>query len=199
MPTTAHLIDGRLVAGRESFDVVNPATGAPFAACPRATHEEVDAAMAAAARTFAGEWSRDDARRRAVLRGMADAVEAAAPDIGRLICLEQGKPLGMAVGEAQGAAQIFRLYAGEAVPCEVLREDAGARVTLERRPLGVTAAITPWNYPVATLAMKIGPAFLVGNTVVAKPSPFTPLSSLALAAAVRDIGAARGPQRARWR
>ncbi len=149
--------------------------------------EQVDEAMAAAARTFAGEWSRDDEQRRATLRGMADTIEAAAQDIGRLICTEQGKPLAMAVAEAQGAAQIFRLYAGEAVSCEVLREDAGTRVTLERRPLGVTAAITPWNYPVATLAMKIAPAFLVGNTVVAKPSPFTPLSSLALAAAVRDV------------
>jgi acyl-CoA reductase-like NAD-dependent aldehyde dehydrogenase len=182
-----HLIDGHLAPGRDHFDVVNPATGEAFAACPAATRDDVDAAMDAATRAFASDWPRDGERRRTVLRRMAEAVEARADEIGRLVCLEQGKPLGMAVAEAHGAAQIFRLYAGETVPVEVLRDDDSARVVLERRPLGPTAAITPWNYPIATLAMKIGPAFLVGNTVVAKPSPFTPLSSLALAAAVREV------------
>src|SRR5207247_10919518 len=72
-------------------------------------------------------------------------------------------------------------------PGEVLREDQKVRVTVVRKPLGVTAAITPWNYPVATLVAKIGPAFVTGNTVVAKPSPFTPLSSLALGAVLRPV------------
>jgi acyl-CoA reductase-like NAD-dependent aldehyde dehydrogenase len=185
--TACHLIDGRLVPGRESFEVVNPATGAPFAACPAATHEDVAAAASAAAVAFESGWAADEPGRRAVLGRMADAVEAEAEALGRLVCSEQGKPLSMAIVEAQTAAGILRLYAADAIPFEVLRETAAGRVTLERRPLGPTAAITPWNYPLATLAMKVAPALLVGNTVVAKPSPFTPLSSLAFARAVHEI------------
>jgi acyl-CoA reductase-like NAD-dependent aldehyde dehydrogenase len=184
--TFEHLIAGRLVAGREGFEVVNPATGEPLATCPSATREDVEAAMAAAAEAFAGAWPADEGVRRAVLERMAAAIEAEAEALGRLVCAEQGKPLSMAIVEAQTAAGILRLYGAEAIPFQVLRDTPAGRVTLERRPLGPTAAITPWNYPVATLAMKLGPALLVGNTVVAKPSPFTPLSSLALARVVRE-------------
>src|SRR5262249_39458052 len=179
--------DGELVAGRRHFDVINPATGEPFARCPDATRDDVDRAMSAATRAFATGWSRDEALRRRTLAHMSEALAAQADSIGRLVCLEQGKPLAQAVGEVKGAAQILRLYADEGIPREVLREDDKARVTLVRRPLGVVAAITPWNYPVATLVMKLGPALLTGNTVVAKPSPFTPLSSLALGAALKSV------------
>jgi len=183
--TFSHLIDGELVAGSRHFDVINPATGAPFARCPDATREDLERAMAAAVRAFVGEWSRDEALRRRTLVHMSEVLGAHADEIGRLVCLEQGKPLAQAVGEVKGAAQILRLYADEPIPRDVLREDEKARVTLVRKPLGPVAAITPWNYPVATLVMKLGPALLTGNTVVAKPSPFTPLSSLALGAALR--------------
>jgi acyl-CoA reductase-like NAD-dependent aldehyde dehydrogenase len=183
--TFAHLIDGELVAGSRHFDVVNPATGAPFARCPDATRDDVERAMAAAARAFATGWARDEAARRRTLAHMSEALAARADEIGRLVCLEQGKPLAQAVGEVKGAAQVLRVYADEPIPRDVLRDDEKARVTLVRKPLGVVAAITPWNFPVATLVMKLAPALLTGNTVVAKPSPFTPLSSLALGAALR--------------
>ena len=182
----AHLIDGELVPGSRHFDVVNPATGAPFARCPDATRDDVERAMAAAARAFSAGWARDEAARRRTLAHMSEALAARADEIGRLVCLEQGKPLAQAVGEVKGAAQVLRVYADEPIPRDVLRDDEKARVTLVRKPLGVVAAITPWNFPVATLVMKLGPALLTGNTVVAKPSPFTPLSSLALGAALRD-------------
>src|SRR5881628_2163515 len=185
--TFFHLIDGELVPGRRDFEVVNPATGAPFARCPDATREQVDAAMGVAARAFAGEWSRDEAGRRRTLVAMSEAVAGAADELGRLVCLEQGKPLAQATGEVRGAARLLKRYAEEPIPREVLREDQKVRVTVVRKPLGVTAAITPWNYPVATLVAKIGPAFVTGNTVVAKPSPFTPLSSLALGAVFRAV------------
>ncbi len=185
--TFHHLIDGRLVPGSESFGVVNPATGAQFATCPAATREDLEAAVAAATAAVQADGSQDEQARRDALGRMADAIESDADALGRLVCAEQGKPLSMAVVEAQTAAGILRLYAADAIPFQVLRETAGGRVTLERRPLGPTAAITPWNYPLATLAMKVAPALLVGNTVVAKPSPFTPLSSLALAACVREV------------
>ncbi|HLK12325.1 MAG TPA: aldehyde dehydrogenase family protein [Candidatus Binatia bacterium] len=183
----AHLIGGELAPGSRQFPVVNPATAEPFAQCPDATPADVERAMAAAAGAFAGPWARDEALRRAALGRAADALGARADEIGRLVCLEQGKPLAAAVGEVKGAAAVFRLYAEEKIPVQVLREDAKARITLVRRPLGVTAAITPWNYPVYTLVQKLGPALLAGNTVVAKPSPFTPLSSLALGAALREV------------
>jgi acyl-CoA reductase-like NAD-dependent aldehyde dehydrogenase len=185
--TFTHLIDGQLAPGKRHFEVIDPATGSAFASCPDATREDVDAAMAAAARAFAGSWSRDEALRRRTLTHMSEALAGKAEEIGRLVSQEQGKPLAAATGEVKGAAQIFRLYADMPIPHEVLREDAKSRVTLVRRPLGVTAAITPWNYPVYTLVVKIAPAFLAGNTVVAKPSPYTPLSSLAMGAALREV------------
>src|SRR3989454_304844 len=163
MQSFSHLIDGELVSGGRDFEVVNPATGAPFARCPDATREEVDAAMGAAARAFAGEWSRDEAGRRRTLAAMSEALAAAADELGRLVCLEQGKPLAQATGEVRGAARLLKRYADEPIPREVLREDQKVRVTVVRRPLGVAAAITPWNYPVATLVAKIGPAFVAGN------------------------------------
>jgi acyl-CoA reductase-like NAD-dependent aldehyde dehydrogenase len=185
--TFTHLIDGALVPGAKQFDVIDPATAAPFAKCPDASREQVNAAVDAAARAFAGTWSRDEALRRRTLAHMSEVLAGKAEEIGRIVSQEQGKPLANATGEVKGAAAIFKLYADEGIPREVLRDDAKARMILVRRPLGVTAAITPWNFPVYTLVQKLGPALLVGNTVVAKPSPFTPLSSLALAAAVKDV------------
>jgi acyl-CoA reductase-like NAD-dependent aldehyde dehydrogenase len=187
MESYNHLIDGRAVPGRSHFDVINPATGAAFARCPDATRDDVDAAMAAAAHAFAGDWPRDEAARRRTLVAMSERLAGIADDLGRLVCLEQGKPLAQAVGEVRGSARMLKRYAEEPIPREVLREDEKVRVSVVRKPLGVTAAITPWNYPVATLVAKLGPALLMGNAVVAKPSPFTPLSSLAMAAALRDV------------
>jgi len=187
MPTFRHLIAGELVAGQRSFAVIDPASGAPFADCPDATREELDRAMAAAEQAFAGTWPREEAPRRRALAAMSDALAAQAEPLGRLVSQEQGKPLQHAQNEVRGAARLLRLCADEPIPVEVLRDDGKLRVTIVRKPLGVTAAITPWNYPIATLVAKIGPALLAGNTVVAKPSPFTPLSSLELGCLFRSL------------
>jgi acyl-CoA reductase-like NAD-dependent aldehyde dehydrogenase len=182
-----HLIDGTLEPGSRAFDVIDPATGQAFARCPDATRDDVERAISAAARAFATAWSRDESARRRTLARMGEVLAERAEAIGEIVCREQGKPLAHAVGEVKSAAGVFRGYADEPIPREVLRDDAKGRATLVRKPLGVTAAITPWNYPVHTLVVKLGPALLAGNTVVAKPSPCTPLSSLALGAAVRDV------------
>src|SRR5207244_9080267 len=116
--TSCHLIGGELVAGRRDFEVVNPATGAPFARCPDATRDEVDAAMGAAARAFAGEWSRDEAARRRTLVAMSEALVGAADELGRLVCLEQGKPLAQATGEVRSSARLLKRYADEPIPRE---------------------------------------------------------------------------------
>src|SRR2546422_7910464 len=143
--------------------------------------------MTATTRAFAGEWSRNEAARRRTLAAMSEALAAAADELGRLVCLEQGKPLAQATGEERGSARLLKRYADEPIPRAVLRETQKISVTVVRGPLGGAAAITPWTSPVATLVAKIGPAFVAGTTVVAKPSPFTPLSSLALGAVLRPV------------
>lgn len=179
------LIDGRLVAASRSFDVVNPSTGAVFAAAPDCSTAQLDDAMAAAARAFPA-WRADGAARVAVLRALADRVEAAAGDIAPLLTREQGKPLPQAVGEIEVAARWIRYYADLDLPDETIQDDDVARVEVRRRPVGPVAALTPWNAPLALAAWKLGPALRAGCTVVLKPSPFTPLSTLALAEALRD-------------
>jgi acyl-CoA reductase-like NAD-dependent aldehyde dehydrogenase len=178
-------IDGRAAKAESEFDVVNPATGKPFATCPDATRTQLDEAMAAAERAFPG-WSTDEAARRRALVACADALAAAASDIGRVLTREQGKPLPRAVEELMGASVWFRATAGLPLEPEILQDDDSLRIELHRKPLGVVGAITPWNFPVLLAVWKLAPALLAGNTVVLKPSPFTPLSSLAMGAALRE-------------
>lgn len=180
------LIAGRIVGADESFDVVDPATGAAFAAAPDCSPAQLDEAIAAAERAF-GTWSRDIAVRRRVLRACADAVRAHAEELGRLICREQGRPLPKAIGEVMGAARWFEHTAGIDLPVEVIRDDEAMRIAVHRRPLGVVAGIAPWNYPVISAVWKIAPALLTGNCMVLKPSPFTPLATLRLGAILNDI------------
>ena len=170
-------IDGQSVSGEGTFGVVNPATGAVFAQAPACSRAQLDAAMEAAHRAF-GPWARDEARRREALRACAEAVKAR---LGEL-----GKPLARAREELLGAAVWFSYTAGLEIPVEVLQDDDRVRIEVRRRPHGVVGAITPWNFPVLLGVWKIAPALLAGNTVVIKPSPFTPLSTLKLGEVLRD-------------
>jgi acyl-CoA reductase-like NAD-dependent aldehyde dehydrogenase len=104
----------------------------------------------------------------------------------RTLTQEQGKPLARADEEIIGCAVWFRVTAGLEIPVEVLRDDAQGRIEIRRRPYGVVGAITPWNFPVLLAVWKIAPALLAGNTVVLKPSPFTPLTTLQLGEVLRD-------------
>ncbi|MGH0035104.1 MAG: aldehyde dehydrogenase family protein [Myxococcota bacterium] len=179
-------IAGEAVAAESTLPVVNPATGRPFADCPDATRAQLDAAMDAARHAF-GSWREDlDARRAALVR-CSEALKAAAPEIGRVLTQEQGKPLGDAIGEVMGAAAWFGLTSGLPLETEILQDDERLRIELHRRPLGVVGAITPWNYPIILAVWKIAPALLAGNTLVLKPSPYTPLSSLKMGEVLRDV------------
>lgn len=180
------LIDGRLVQTADRDDVINPALGAPFASCPRATQAHVDEAVAAAARAYK-TWRKDEAFRRQKLHECAAAIQGRAQDIATLLSQEQGKPLTAAMGEVFGAAMWITYYAGLQIEPEIIHDDAEKQIRIVRKPLGVVAAITPWNYPVILLAWKLAPAFLAGNTVVAKPSPFTPLTSLMVGDILKDV------------
>ena len=179
-------IDGKAVLGADEINVINPATGAPFAQCPACSRVQLDTAMESAQAAFRS-WRRDESARRAALLACADALRAAAPEAGKLLTQEQGKPLAKAVGEFIGASAWFKITAGLQIPVEVVQDDENTRIEVRRRPLGVVGAITPWNYPVMLAVWKIAPALLAGNTVVIKPSPFTPLSTLRLGEILRDV------------
>ena len=181
------LIDGELVEGVSTFDVINPATEEAFAQCPKADEAMLNRAVAAAKAAFPG-WSAKSVDERAdyIIR-LADAIEARTADFARLLTTEQGKPLDQATYEIVGSIFTLRAFADMRIPERTLREENGNTVIEHRTPLGVCAAITPWNFPVVLLTNKLGPCLLTGNTMVAKPAPTTPLTSLLFAELAKDI------------
>ncbi|HZR84670.1 MAG TPA: aldehyde dehydrogenase family protein [Candidatus Binatia bacterium] len=186
MQSYAMVIDGRSVSTSEQDPVINPAFGEPFATCARATKAHVAEAVDAAERAFK-TWRKDEALRRAKLGECASVLQAKAAEIAPVLSQEQGKPLNHAMMEIFGASMWFGYFAGLQIEREILQDDADKRIEVVRKPLGVVAAITPWNFPVILLSWKLAPALLAGNTVVAKPSPYTPLSSLMFAEAIREV------------
>lgn len=175
------LINGDLVDGEGAIPVVNPATGDIFAYCPTADAAQLDAAVAAAKASFPS-WSASSIDvRREMIQSIAGAIEANAEQFAALLTSEQGKPTDQAMFEVMGAAYILRAFAGMDLSPRILRDDGTAKVIELRRPLGVVAAITPWNFPLLLLMNKIGPALLAGNCIVAKPAPTTPLTTLLFA------------------
>jgi acyl-CoA reductase-like NAD-dependent aldehyde dehydrogenase len=172
------LINGRLVAGAASLEVINPATGKVLVSCARADKAQLDAAVAAAKSAFAN-WSATpiDSRRQMLIK-IADALEARSAEFAKLLTEEQGKPLAHAAGEIGGSVAMIRAFAAMDLPDTVLRDNDRERILQQHAPLGVVAAITPWNFPMILLMIKVAPALLAGNTVVAKPAPTTPLTTL---------------------
>jgi acyl-CoA reductase-like NAD-dependent aldehyde dehydrogenase len=184
MADYAMTIDGVAVDGA-GFEVVNPATGRVFARAPACTPEQLDRAMAAAARAFA-IWSRADDVRRAVLREAAGTIAASVTELARLVTAEQGKTRSEAVAEVRAAGRWLRYYAGLDIPREVVRDRRTVAEVLHR-PLGVVAAIPARNYPIMLAVEKIAPALRAGNTVVLKPSPYTPLATLELGRLLGEV------------
>jgi acyl-CoA reductase-like NAD-dependent aldehyde dehydrogenase len=170
-------IGGEAVATADTFEVDDPATGQPFADAPDCGHDQLEAAVSAAVHAF-GTWRLDEQARRAALLDAAAVLEREAQHLGVILTMEQGKPLGDAIGEIGIAANWLRYYADLETPGEIIRDDDFAHVEVLRKPLGPVAAITPWNFPVSLSFWKIAPALRAGNTVVLKPSPFTPLTML---------------------
>jgi len=181
-----HTIDGKAETSAQSFDVINPATAQPFAKCPAASREQLDKAVAAARRAF-GPWSRmSSAERREAIVKFAHALAARIDDIGPVLTREQGKPLGQAKWEIGGGVHELEAMCQMELKPQVLRNDGKHRVELVYHPLGVVGAITPWNFPIILAAHKIAHGLYAGNTMVLKPSPYTPLSSLLMGEAARD-------------
>lgn len=181
------LIDGKLVAGDRALDVIDPATGGVFATCACASEAQIELAVAAAAAAFPA-WAATPAEERsAIMVRIAEVIEANLETLARLLTSEQGKPLGDARAEVGGAAWFMRNYASARLPVEVREDSETRRVELHRVPLGVVAAIVPWNFPLLTGTNKLGAALITGNTVVLKPAPTTPLTTLLFGALVKDI------------
>jgi acyl-CoA reductase-like NAD-dependent aldehyde dehydrogenase len=171
-------IDGEQVRTTREIRVINPATGEVFATASRADATTVDAAVAAAARAFPGWAATPLAERADVMRKLAHGLEAHAEEITRLLVLEQGKPLAEARREVpRGVAMLRHLADHVSYDPIVLVSEGSRRIVEHRRPLGVVAAITPWNVPVGMLVLKAAPALFAGNTVVAKPAATTPLTT----------------------
>jgi acyl-CoA reductase-like NAD-dependent aldehyde dehydrogenase len=181
------LIDGDLVPGTSNFDVVNPATAQAFASCPKADEALAERAIAAAKKAQPG-WAATPVETRAALTNkLADALEARIGEFASLLTAEQGKPLDQASYEIMGSVFTLRAFAAMRVEPKVLKDEGGNKIIEHRTPLGVVASITPWNFPLILLMNKLGPALVTGNTMVAKPAPTTPLTTLLFGELAREI------------
>ena len=180
-------IGGKAVAGAATYTVTNPANGQVIASAPDCSRDELEQAVTAARAAFPDWAARPISERRTVLRAMADAIDANIEELARLVTAEQGKPLAIAQGEVGLFSFWLRETARIEIP-ETINQDDGERLSVTRRiPLGVVAAITPWNYPIGQNSFKVGPAMLAGNTVVLKPSTLTPFANLKLGEILRDV------------
>ncbi|MFJ9533939.1 NAD-dependent succinate-semialdehyde dehydrogenase [Herbaspirillum sp. NPDC101396] len=192
-----NLINGKWqpAASGKQFAISDPATGKVIAQVPDSGPDDARAAADAAAAAFPA-WKQALPRERSdILRKWHAAILANGEDLARLISLEQGKPVGEGRGEvAYGASYVLwfaeeaaRIY-GDVIP----QQQRGKRMTALKEPVGVVAAITPWNFPLAMIARKIAPALAAGCTVVAKPAEDTPLTALALALLAQEAGVPPG-------
>jgi succinate-semialdehyde dehydrogenase/glutarate-semialdehyde dehydrogenase len=182
----ACLVGGRAVAAASgaTLDVTNPASGERIGRVPSLAAPEIEAAIAAAATALPAWRARLAKERAAVLRRWSELLLAHREDVALLMALEGGKPLGEARGEVTYAASFFEWFGEEAkrIYGEVIPSHrTSARIVVLREPIGVAAAITPWNFPAAMIARKIAPALAAGCTMVAKPASETPFTALALA------------------
>ncbi len=176
-------------------DVTNPATGELIASVPHFGHAEATRSVDAASAAFE-TWSRRPAKQRAqIIRRWFDLMTEHEDDLARLLTLEQGKPLGEALAEVRYGAAFTEFYAeeakriyGDTVPAHF----NDRRIVVTKQPIGVVAAITPWNFPNAMILRKVAPALAAGCTVVCKPAPQTPLSALALCELAERAGLPAG-------
>ncbi len=181
------LINGQMVTGDDKMSVINPSTGESIVECPRGSKRHVDEAVAAAKAAFPAWSATPIATRAALLNKLADALDKRADEFARLLTMEQGKPLAEAAGEIAFTSGFIRYFAGLELPMKVVEDSADRHVEMHRVPLGVVAAITPWNFPMLIVAFKLPPALLAGNTLVLKPAPTTPLTALLLGELCRDV------------
>jgi acyl-CoA reductase-like NAD-dependent aldehyde dehydrogenase len=187
----------RQAASSEEIDVVNPATEEVVGSVPSAAAADVELAVATARRAFP-EWAATDVEQRAhVLARAASLIEDHAADLAALLTAEQGKPIAEARGEVTHLAHGVRYYAEAATKVRGAHQELPSALgpaygMVTRRPMGVCAAITPYNFPLTLLGTKVAPALATGNTVVAKPASTTPLATLEVARLFAEAGVPDG-------
>lgn len=188
-------IDGAWVGGDGSLPVTNPATGAPVGAVPDLSVEQVRGAINAAHKAFPAWAAKSAKERAAVLKRWYDLIMANQEELAQIMTAEQGKPLAESRGEVAYGASFIEWFAeegkriyGDIIPSHV----ADKRIMVLKQPIGVVAAITPWNFPNAMITRKVGPALAAGCTCVVKPASATPLSALALAELGERAGLPKG-------
>lgn len=191
----ACLIGGEWVSGERWIEVDDPATGAVIGRVPRLGAAETRRAIDAAEQAM-GPWSRLTGKERSrILRRYHDLIMARQEELAALLTQEQGKPLAEARGEIAYAASFIEWFAEEAkrVYGDVIPSHApDKRIVVLKQPIGVVAAITPWNFPAAMITRKIGPALAAGCGVVVKPASQTPFTALALGALAGEAGLPAG-------
>ena len=188
---TAALIDGEWVTSAKTFPVTDPATGAEVATVPDLGAKDAKRAIDAAARALPA-WSAKTAKERAaILKRWFDLVTAETESLAQLMTTEQGKPLAEARAEVGYGASFIEWFAeegkrayGRTIPTTV----ASKRYLTIKQPIGVVAAIAPWNFPIAMITRKVAPALAAGCTIVVKPAEETPLCALAIAKLAQDAG-----------
>jgi len=191
------LINGEWVGADDGrmLDVIDPATGRQVGEVPLMGRAETDRAIAAAQLALPA-WRARTARDRAkVLRNWSDLMLVHQHDLALIMTHEQGKPLAESSGEITYAASFIEWFAEEAkrVDGEVLQgQRAGQRIVVLKQPIGVCAAITPWNFPAAMITRKVGPALAAGCTMIVKPAELTPLTALALGVLAQEAGVPPG-------
>ena len=192
---TDAFIGGRWIAGERLLAVTNPATGALIAAVADTTPADTRAAIDAAAAVMPAWVATPAKARAAILRRWFDLIMANQEDLARLMTAEQGKPLAESRGEIAYAASFIEWFAeegkrayGDVIPAT----QTGQRILVLKQPVGVVAAITPWNFPAAMITRKVGPALAAGCGIVVKPAVQTPLSALALAVLAEEAGLPAG-------
>jgi succinate-semialdehyde dehydrogenase / glutarate-semialdehyde dehydrogenase len=203
MVTTAAPTTYKLYLGGEwidadsgkTFEVVNPATLEPIATVPDAGHAEMQRAIDLAAEAQPAWAERPAIERHRVLKAAAAIMLERTEELARLMTMEEGKPLAESRGEVAYAASFIDWFAEEARRVyghTVPANSVDKRILVLKRPVGVTAAITPWNFPAAMITRKLGPALATGCAQVIKPSELTPLTALEIARAFEDAGLPKG-------
>ena len=183
------VINGKKVPTERSFEVLNPANEKVAGLAPMAGKKDLDDAVKAAQTAFKKWREVPESQRQTACLEIASKIEENAEELAHILTAEQGKPLtGLGSRWEIGGAMAWTQYtASLSLPMEILQDNDDGRVELHRKPIGVVGSITPWNFPVMIAIWHIIPAVLSGNTIVSKPSPFTPLSTLRLVELMNEV------------
>lgn len=183
----SNIVDGRARRSETTSPVFNPATGTEFTRVPVATAQDLDDAVETATTAYT-KWSRTPlAERQAAVAAIGDLLEEHAAEFMALLTQEQGKPAAMAEWEVFGSIAWFREIATQSLPEEILEDSPERKVITRHTPLGVVGAVVPWNFPILLTVWKIAPALVAGNTMIVKPSPFTPLCDMKLVEMAQQV------------